>query len=342
MDRPLESIDPREAVQMYLAKRENEVAETTYRSHKSRLKKFVQWCDRNDIDDLNNINGRTIHEYSIHLRNYSTKKTGELPSKLTVNTRLSALRVFLRFCEDIDAVNEGIADKLTLPDIEPAEKSRDEKIATKDAIYILDQLTAYRYASKQHATFLLTWRTACRLGTLHSLDVDDLDVEHHRLHVVHRPGTDTPLKNKNRGERVIALLSSTVDVLSQYVKVHRPSVVDEHGREPLFATHHGRADKGTLRSWLYQAQLPCFHSNDCPHGTNQQDCDYWKDKERMHCPSTVKPHSIRRGAITKFLGDDIPETAITDRADVSKQTMDMHYDRRTMVEKSEQRRKYFE
>ncbi|MFB6083860.1 MAG: tyrosine-type recombinase/integrase [Halorientalis sp.] len=342
----LEPIDPHDAVELYLQKRQDEVADTTYRSQKSRLKKFAQWCDRNDIADLNDLTGRTIHEYTIHLRNYfedgGHDNSDGKPSPMTMQTRLSTLRVFLRFCEDIDAIREGLADKVTLPDVTRDDRRRDVHLHAEDAEHLLEQLNDYRYGRKEHVMFLLAWRTACRLGTLRALDVDDLDAENNRLSVVHRPATDTPLKNKKRGERVIALRDGVVSAIERYIDLHRTPVTDKHGRDPLFTTPNGRPVKDTLRGWLYKAQLPCYHSNDCPHGTNQQECDLWTDGNRKDCPSTVRPHDIRRGAVTKFLGDDVPETAVSDRADMSKQVLDEHYDKRSPEQKSEQRRQYFD
>lgn len=338
----LEPIDPQSAVELYIDSCRSDVAKTTLRSKKSRLEKFVRWCDRNDIDNMNDLSGRTIHEYSIHLRNYFSGEDGDGPAPMTMQTRLSAVRVFLRFCEDIDAVAEGLADKVELPNLDPEDRRRDSHITDEDAIHVCERLSTNRYGTGQHVAFLLAWRTACRLGTLRAFDVDDFDAENNRLEAVHRPETDTPLKNKGRGERVIALRPETVSVLEQYININRSPVEDDHGREPLLATRHGRPDKSTLRAWVYQAQLPCFHSNDCPHGVSQQECDYWKDAQRNNCPSTVPPHDVRRGAITNFLADDVPETAVSDRADVSKQVLDEHYDKRSQEQKSEQRRQYFE
>jgi hypothetical protein len=158
---------------------------------------------------------------------------------------------------------------------------------------------------------------------------------------VHRPETDTPLKNKQRGERVIALTEQTVEVLESYIQYSRLPMTDDHGREPLFTTKNGRVAKSTLRTWIYAAQLPCFHSNDCPHGENIVECDYNGDRQGHQCPSTARPHSIRRGGVTKFLTDGIPETAVGDRADMSKDVLDEHYDARSDTEKAETRRQFF-
>ena len=65
----LEPIDPETAVELYLAEREPEVAVSTLRSHRTRLGHFVRWCDERDIDTLNDLTGRALHEYRLWLRN---------------------------------------------------------------------------------------------------------------------------------------------------------------------------------------------------------------------------------------------------------------------------------
>lgn len=341
MSNQLEPIEPRTAVEMYLDKRETEVAKSTYHSQKTRLNKFVNWCRREDIDNLNDLSGRQLHQYVIHLQRYFADGD-DTPSPMTVQTRLSTIRVFLRFCEDIDAVPEGLSDKVTLPDIDPEDRRRNAYLHSDDAEHVLNALSDRYYGTKEHAVFSLAWTTAARIGTLRAIDIDDIDSESNQLHITHRPETDTPLKNKQGGERVVALSPDIVDIIEAYVDYERPPVTDDYDREPLFATKNGRAAKSTLRNWLYQAQLPCHHSNDCPHGRDIVSCEYVQDKQRHNCPSTVRPHSIRRGGVTKFLSDGIPETVVGDRADMSKDVLSDHYDARSPEEKAEVRRQYFE
>ena len=61
----LEPIDPETAVELYLADREAEVAKATLYSHSSRLGHFVRWCGEEDIDNLNELSGRSLHAYRL-------------------------------------------------------------------------------------------------------------------------------------------------------------------------------------------------------------------------------------------------------------------------------------
>lgn len=60
------------------------------------------------------------------------------------------------------------------------------------------------------------------------------------------------------------------------------------------------------------------------------------------CPSSVSPHPFRRGAITHYLQSDVPETVVCDRANVTSDVIDQHYDQRSQKEKMEQRRGYLD
>jgi hypothetical protein len=56
----------------------------------------------------------------------------------------------------------------------------------------------------------------------------------------------------------------------------------------------------------------------------------------------VKPHSLRRSAITYWLNEGHSKELISDRMDVLKKVLDKHYDARTESEKRELRREAFD
>lgn len=60
----------------------------------------------------------------------------------------------------------------------------------------------------------LLWHTMVRVGSIQSLDVEDYNAEEQSLRLRHRPETDTPLKNKHRGKRHLALSKASVSSLT--------------------------------------------------------------------------------------------------------------------------------
>jgi len=73
----------------------------------------------------------------------------------------------------------------------------------------------------------------CRRSAVRALDLKDYDAEDQHLHFVHRPESGTPLKNKEKSNRYMAVSDSIAELLDDWIAYKRPEVVDEYGREPL-------------------------------------------------------------------------------------------------------------
>lgn len=326
----LQPIEPRTAVEMYLSERESEVAEKTLINNEQHLSKFVEWCDTEQISNLNTLNGRKIHEYRLWREDNI--------SKITLRVNLSTLRTFIRWCESVDAVEPDTYDKILLPTV--GDSSRNEMLEADTAEESLQHLRRYQYASREHTILKLLWHTGLRKGSLRSVDIGDFHPQKQTLETHHRPQTDTPLKNGKEGQRVIALSPDAVDVVQSYIEVHRIDTTDEYGREPLLTTRFGRISGDAIKTAVYRVTRPCVWGS-CPHNRDPDECTTAvDDRKASKCPTSVSPHPVRRGSITHHLLNDVPETAVSDRCNVSKKILEEHYDERTEYEKAEARREY--
>ncbi|ELZ12533.1 integrase domain-containing protein SAM domain-containing protein [Halovivax asiaticus JCM 14624] len=330
----LEPIDPETALELYLDQKETEVSVATLRSHRSRLGHFVRWCDDRELTNLNELTGRKIHEYRLWRRN-----EGEL-SKVSLKTQMDTLRVFVRWLGTIDAVDPDLHVKVQSPNLRPGDNVREVMLDSEDAEAALDYLERYEYASLPHVTMALLWHTMMRMGAAHALDIGDYSPEDQCVSVVHRPDEGTPIKNGTRGERLVGLSGELCLLLDDWLRDRRPDVTDDYGREPLLATSQGRASKSAIRTYSYRYTQPCAYGDECPHGREPDDCEATRSDHVSKCPSSISPHAIRRGSITHHLTSDVPETAVSDRANVSTKVIEKHYDQRTKKEKMEQRRQY--
>jgi len=90
-----------------------------------------------------------------------------------------------------------------------------------DANEMLSYLRRFKYASRPHIILEIFCQTGMRLGALRSLDVDDSDGENKSLLLEHRPGMDTPLKNGEEGERLVALTAETCRVIDDWMDYNR-------------------------------------------------------------------------------------------------------------------------
>lgn len=337
MQDDLEPIEPAEAVQMYLADKDVEFAAATLYSHRSRLGHFLRWCEENSIMNMNELTGRSLHRYRIWRR-----EEGNL-AKVTEKTQMDTIRVFIRWAEAIDAVHQDLSTKVTSPSLNSGDNISDDIVDSEQAEEILQFLQKYEYASIRHVTFTLLWRAALRRGSVVALDIEDYDPDDQSLEINHRPESNTPIKNKEKGERFIGLTQGTCDILNDWIADRRPNKQDEFGRNPLVTTDQGRVHPGTVQNYVYSLTKPCLISDKCPHDRSIEDCKAAIDgTQAVQCPSSTSPHSVRRGAITYWLSSDLPEAFAVGRANVSPEVIRQHYDRRSQKQLMNQRREYLD
>jgi len=337
-DDRLESITPREAVELHMETVTDELSEESAYARRSQLRQFRDWCSGDDggparVTDMTEFTGRDLLRYK-HWRQ-------EDVSAVTLRTSLSHLRVFLEFCVTIDAVPSSLPEKVDIPSLDDNENVRDTTLSADAAESIRSHLRQFAYASLDHALFVCCWESGARIGTLHALDVDDLDCEGERIHVRNRPDQGTRLKNGDAGQRVVTLPSATVEMLADYIDVNRHDVTDGIDRRPLFTSSQGRLSKTVIARRLYYCTTPCHVGAECPADRDPGECAHAGTyQSAIECPHNSRPHDIRRGAITHWLREDAPQKAVSDRMDVSEKTLDRHYDKRSEEEKAEQRREF--
>jgi integrase len=336
----LQPIEPEAAIELYLEHRADEVSESTLGSHRRRLKHFRRWCDKEGFDNMNDVTGRDLHAFRVWRREDGCEDGEEL-APASLQSQLSTLRMFLGFCASIDAVPEGLKSKVLLPSLSGKEEVSETTIDPELAKDVLDYLHRYQYASKKHVMFALLWRTGMRSGSLRALDVEDYDASAPALDVQHRPESDTPLKNGEDGERMVALTDPLAKMIEDYIDGPRDDQTDAYGREPLITTREGRPTVSTIRDNIYRLTRPCeLPDRECPHDRDPETCEAMEPHLASKCPSTRSPHDLRSGAITAHLLDDVPVEIVSDRMNVSQKVLDRHYDRRDKRQKMEQRRKF--
>lgn len=335
-----EDFTPREATQRYLRRREADATEGSLHSWEYRLKLWVEWCESVGIETVGELRPYDMDEY------YEIRASDVAPA--TLEGEMWTLTKLAEFLEDIGAVDDGLADAVRVPDLDPEDRSNDTKLGTNDAIALLKfyRNSETKYGTRAHAFLELAWFTGARQGGLRALDLCDVELgESPYVDFRHRPETGTPLKNKLGGERPVALTRETADVLREYLRTHRYDVHDDNGRQPLLASAQGRPGKNTLRVWSYLATLPCRYGP-CPHGKTRETCEFTEYAHTSKCPSSRSPHQIRTGTATWLLNRGWPPEDVAERVNATVKTIEQHYDkadpeerRRRLRDRMENRRR---
>ena len=163
----LEPIDPETAPELYLTDRENEVTQATLYSHRSRLGRFVRWCDEQEIANLNELTGRQRYEYRLWRRS-----EGDL-EPVTEKTQIDTLRVCIRWLEHVDGVEPDLSTKVKSPSLDEGDNIRDVMLSSERADTVLDYLRRYGYAALPHVILVLLWYSTMRVGAARTLNLQD-------------------------------------------------------------------------------------------------------------------------------------------------------------------------
>ncbi len=227
---------PREAKARYLRRRRNDATESSVAAWHGRLKLFVEWCEGVGIAEVGGLKPYDINEY------YDLRSGQVQPS--TVEGEMYTLKKFCEFLAQIGAV-EGLSEKVPIPEVPEDSRSSDVKLDSSEALALLDHYRASDrdYGTRAHAILELAWYTGARQGGLRALDLRDVYLDENYVEFRHRPGTDTPLKNTVYGERTVAVPEPSMEAIREYIGKYRYDVRDDHGRQPLFASARGRADR---------------------------------------------------------------------------------------------------
>lgn len=339
----LDSIPPAVAVDKYLDSRSSEVTVNTLEEYEDNLRNFVEFCEEREIQQVENLDGATLDDLKVWIREEVPEGTGEYSPK-TMRDQMYWVRNFLRYLEQIEAVPEGLHKKVDVPELDSDDGVSDELLEAERARAILDHLSTFEYASREHIVWLFLSHTGGRKGAIHSLDVEDchLDGDSY-VEFSHRPEQGTRLKNGTKSEREVSIPESAAEAISDYLETTRIDITDDYGRRPLLTTRHGRVSKFTLTKDVYRWSRPCVISDECPHSRRVDDCSAATSLDvASKCPSSTSPHQIRTGYLTTERKNGVPKEVLSERCDVSEAILGEHYEFLSEEEKRKTRQRIFE
>lgn len=334
--------------------RANDRAESTIDTHNRKIPQFLAWLRAvAGVETTADIEPR-------HFRDYRTQLEQDY-KKVTVKSEMTRISAFIRNLASVQAVPEGYSEYVEAPSLKGKEGQQSDHLPVARGDRLLGYLRSYEWGSMSHVFYELMWAGALRLGSIHSLDEDDVDFENGGVHLKHRPERGTTLKNKESGERFVSLRPETLDAIRDYLDhPGRPDVEDDDDRKPLLVTGRGRPSKSHLRNICYQMTTPCFSQQGCPYSAEKlerevededyaalsgdpEDCRARNVKNQSSkCPGSKAPHAIRSGALTRQMKRGVPPTVLSERANVGVDTLENHYLELSKEERASLRREWFD
>jgi len=179
----LEVISPDNAVENFIEYKQTDVRPQTLIECRRKLNHFLDFCSREEIENLNELNGRSINDYRKYRRTESSSQVSSLAPK-TMRDDMYLFREFVQFLEHIEAVVPSLSEKVEIPKMGPKDGVRDLEIEPERVDQILTYLNKYEYATRAHVIWLFHSHTGRRPGGLYALDLDDLHLDTRRVYRV--------------------------------------------------------------------------------------------------------------------------------------------------------------
>jgi site-specific recombinase XerC len=342
----LSSETPVLVVEYFLRAHELEWSDGTHDDYSYTLTRLLEYLDYAGIDTLSEIDGSTMEGFK------SWRKRDAHVELSTLEGQLKNIRVCVRWCERIGIVDDGVADDIVLPELDPSDVVSYRRIDTDTADAIITYHQNREYVTRAYTEWVLMWELLLRTSDIRAIDLEHYHPEEGYIELVSNPEEDTRLKNganevEGEGsEREVNVPDWVCDILDTYINgtgdpnhPKRIDTTDDYGRNPLFTTRKGRVSDETVRRDIYRITQPCRHGQECPHDRDPDTCEARNDNNILsRCPSNVSPHPVRRGGICHQLTEGVPKETICGKADVSLPVLNKHYDLRAKEEARIQRR----
>lgn len=327
-DRQRRKLTPEKAVQRFISRHNG--TDNTVRSYANRLQDFLLWADEYGIDYMHDLDGWAIDEYREHLEASENAPT-------TIKGKLTSLTQLLKYCEQVEAVDEDLHEKVDLPTLTKDEETSDKKLHEDEAGRLLEffRNSPRKRGTSHHVLLELMWHIGGRISCFRALDLGDWYSDERKLEFRSRP--PTRLKDGTEHERNVVVSEPVADAIDFWISRERPEKRDDNGRKPLLTTNRGRASESTIRFWSYLGTQPCLYG-ECPHNRRRPSCPYTQRSKSSGCPSTRAPHAVRTGSITWQLNRGLSYVRVAERVAASPETIRRYYDKPDYDEQLARRR----
>ena len=212
-----------EVGQEFLDRLEDKRAESTVKGHRSNLRAFSEFLNKNNVDPL---------EFDwIDFEDFLEGQVAEGYSNHTVRNRYVTVRMLYSRLQKKGIIDQNPADGVNIGDIADRTNKRKEQKGEKRVWLTKDEITKLTNSTPQPVVrnrLIVRWMyyTACRRSEVANVKLDDLDFDKRKF-TVYSP---------KKGETITGRWHPDLDpLLDEWLEVHRPSYTTKDS-EHLFIT----------------------------------------------------------------------------------------------------------
>jgi site-specific recombinase XerD len=91
----LEPLNPRMGTELFLEHKATDCTDSTVQNHRYRMKHFLEWCEKEATDNLNDLSGRDLQQYRLWIADNNDINA------VTMKNMTSGFRVFLKWAGSV-------------------------------------------------------------------------------------------------------------------------------------------------------------------------------------------------------------------------------------------------
>ncbi len=206
-------------------------SEHTQKTYAALLKHFVDWAQKQGLDDWKRVESKHLTEFLLHERerpliNEKVKSARKLSSE-TVYLEIAALRAFYRFAEREKKLPLDVAENLSLP---RRWKRLPKALTDREITQLLaPEIPETPQTLCDQAALELAYASGLRLAELRGVRLEQLHLDAGFINVI----------GKGNKERVVPVGRQAVAAINRYLEAGRPKLVTARSPANLFLTRRG-------------------------------------------------------------------------------------------------------
>ncbi|MCD4831810.1 MAG: site-specific tyrosine recombinase XerD [Anaerohalosphaeraceae bacterium] len=205
------------------------LSENTVLAYGRDLKSFLDYCLGKSIAGPDDINQKHVFEY-MKIISKSEK------SETSINRALVSLKMFLRYCKMVGAIENDFTFLLEGPKL----WQRLPTVCSKEQVFRLLEAPAAEepFYYRDRAVLELLYATGMRASEVAELRIKDLNLDIGYTRCI----------GKGRKERIIPLSRAAAVTIKNYLENQRPKLCKEHSKNALMLSRTGRP-LGRIEIW---------------------------------------------------------------------------------------------